>query len=87
MDSPRKVMKFINENLYLFNNDKYKDIDRNVLKSAIAYRYLLALYLNITDISVDQIITLNEDMELIESGDNCLVSCLEFVCGNRVSSP
>ena len=46
MDSPRKVIKFMKKNLYLFV-DKYNDIDRTVLKAAIAYKYLLAVYLDI----------------------------------------
>ena len=40
MDSPRKVIKFINQNLYLFESDKCKDINRNVFNAAIAYKYL-----------------------------------------------
>ena len=84
MDSPRKVMKFINENLYLFNNDKYKDVNRNVLKGALAYKYLMAVYLDIKDITIDQILILQEDIGLIGPGHNCLVSCLKFICGNRV---
>ena len=54
MDSPRKVIKFMNENLHLFK-DKYKDINRNVLKAAIAYKYLLCVYLNIKHITLDKI--------------------------------
>ena len=85
MDSPRRVIKFMNENLYSFE-DKYKDIDRNVLKTAIAYKYLLAVYLNSTDITIDQILVLNDfNIGLIGlGGDSCLVSCLEFVFGNRI---
>ena len=87
MDSLRKVMMFINKNLYLFNDDKYKDYDRNVIKGALAYKYLLSVYLNIKDITVDQILILqNDNIGLIGPGgrENCLVSWLEFICGNRI---
>ena len=85
MDSPRKVMSFIYKNLYLFDNDKYKDYDRNIIKGALAYKYLLAVYLNIKDITVDEILILQEDIGLIGPGShNCLVSCLEFLCSNRI---
>ena len=84
MDSPRKVMTFINQNLYLFDDDKYKDYNRNVIKGALAYKYLLAVYLNIKDITIDQILIVQEDIGLIGPGHNCLVSCLEFLCGNRI---
>ena len=39
MDSPPKVIKFMNENLYLFE-DKYKDIDTNVLKMIQIYNVI-----------------------------------------------
>ena len=85
MDSPEKVMSFIYKNLYLFNNDKYKDYNRNIIKGALGYKYLLEVYLNIKDISVDQILILQEDIGLIGPGShNCLVSCLEFLCNNRI---
>ena len=85
MDSPRKVMMFINQKLYLFNDDKYKDFDRNVIKGALAYKYLLAVYLDIKYITIDQILVLqDEDIGLIGPGHNCLVSCLEFLYGNRI---
>ena len=34
MDSLRKIIKFMNENLYLFE-DIYKNIHKNVLKASI----------------------------------------------------
>ena len=84
MDSPRKVTKFINENLYLFE-DKYKNIDRNVLKAAISYKYLLAVYLNIKNITLDQIVIEHEyDIGLIGPGHSCLTSICEKICPNRV---
>ena len=84
MDSPRRVIKFINDNLYLFE-DKYKDIGRNVLKAAIANKYLLAVYLNIKNITVNQIMIENEyDIGLIGPGHTCLTSICEKLCPNRV---
>ena len=41
MDNSKKVMMFINQNLYLFNDNKYKDYNRNIIKGALAYKYLL----------------------------------------------
>ena len=46
--------------------------------------YLLAVYLNIKDITIDQILILQEDIGLIGSGHNCIVSCLEFIYDNRI---
>ena len=84
MDSPREVIKFMNDNLYLFE-DNYKDIDRNVLKVAIAYKYLLAVYLNIKNVTIDQILIENEyDIRLIKPGHYCLVSLCEKICSNRI---
>ena len=84
MDSLRRVIKFINDNLCLFE-DKYKDIGRNVLKAAIANKYLLAVYLNIKNITVNQIMIENEyDIGLIGPGHTCLTSICEKLCPNRV---
>ena len=84
MDFPKNVIKFINGNLYLFE-DKYKDIDRNVLKGGIAYKYLLAVYLDIKNITLDQVLTNNEyDIGLIGPGHSCLTSICEKICPNRV---
>ena len=84
MDSPRKVMKFMTDNFYLFEK-QYKDVDKNVLKAAIAYKYLLHFYLNIKDVTIDQILIENKyDIGLIGPGHNCLVSLCEQICGNRI---
>ena len=84
MDSPRKVVKFMNEDLYLFE-DKYKDINRTVLKAAIAYKYLIAYYLNIKSITLEQIMIQNDyDIGLIGPGHSCLTSVCEKICPNRV---
>ena len=84
MDSPRKVIKFMNENLYLFE-DKYKDIDRTVIKAAIAYKYLLAVYLNNKIITLDKIMIQNDyDIGLIGPGHSCLTSICEKIRPNRV---
>ena len=84
MDSPRKVIKFMNENFYLFEK-QYEDIDKTVLKAAIAYKYLLAVYLDIKNVTIDQIITENEsDIGLIGPGHGCLTSICEKLCPNRV---
>ena len=84
MDSPRKVIKFMNENYYLFEK-QYKDIDKTVLKAAIAYKYLLAVYLNIKDITIEQILIENDyDLGLIGPGHSCLTSICENLCPNRV---
>ena len=83
MDNPRKVIKFMNENLYLFE-DEYKDVNRNVLKAAIAYKYLLCVYLNIKDITIDEILIQNEyDIGLISPGHSCIVTFCEKIFGNR----
>ena len=84
MDIPRKVIKFMNENLYLFE-DKYKDIDRTVLKAAIAYKYLLCVYLNIKNVTIEQIMIQNDyDIGLIGPGRSCRTSICEKICPNRV---
>ena len=84
MDSPRNVIKFMNENFYLFEK-QYEDVDKNVLKAAIAYKYLLAVYLDIKNITIDQILIENEyDLGLIGPGHNCITSFCEKVCPNRI---
>ena len=84
MDSARKVIKFMNDNFYLFEK-KYEDIDKTVLKAAIAYKFLLAVYLDIKNITIEQILIENEyDLGLIGPGHSCLTSVCEKVCPNRV---
>ena len=84
MDSPRKVIKFMNENFYLFEK-QYENIDKNVLKAAIAYKYLLAVYLDIKNITIDQILIENDyDLGLIGPGHSCLTSICERICPNRI---
>ena len=84
MDSPRKVIKFMNENFYLFEK-QYENIDKNVLKAAIAYKYLLAVYLDIKNITIDQILIENDyDIGLIGPGHSCLTSICEKICNNRI---
>ena len=46
MDNPKTVIIFMNDNFYLFESI-YNDVDKNVLKAAIAYMYLLHIYLRI----------------------------------------
>ena len=84
MDSPRKLIKFINDNFYLFEK-QYEYIDKNVLKAAIAYKYLLAVYLDIKNITIEQILIENEyDIGLIGPGHGCLTSFCEKICPNRI---
>ena len=84
MDSPRKVIKFMNENFYLFEK-QYEDIDKTVLKAAIAYKYLLAVYLNIKNVSIEHILIENDyDIGLIGPGHSCITSICEKICPNRV---
>ena len=84
MDSPRKVIKFMNENFYLFEK-QYENIDKNVLKAAIAYKYLLAVYLDIKNITIEQILIENEyDIGLIGPGHSCLSKTLEMIFPNRI---
>ena len=84
MDKPTTIIKFMNDNLYLFENI-YDDVDKNVLKAAIAYKYLLHVYLGIRDMTIDQILKENEnDIGLIGPGYNCIVSVCEKLCGNRI---
>ena len=54
MDSPKTVIKIMNDNLYLFEN-RYEDININALKAAIAYKYLLHVYSNFKDVTKDQV--------------------------------
>ena len=61
----------MNQNLYLFE-DKYKDVDKNVLNAAISYKYLSCAYLSIKDITIDQILIENEyDIGFIGPGNSC----------------
>ena len=84
MDSPRRVIKFMNENYYLFEK-QYENVDKNVLKAAIAYKYLLAVYLDIKNITIEQILINNDyDIGLIGPGHNCLTSLCESICPNRI---
>ena len=84
MDSPIKVDKFMNENLYLFE-DKYKDVNRNVLTAAIAYKYLLAVYLNVKDVTLHEVLIENEyDIGLIGPGHSCLTSLCEKIGPNHL---
>ena len=84
MDSPRNVIKFMNENFYLFEK-QYEDIDKTVLKAAIAYKYLLCVYLGIKNVTIEQILIENEyDIGLIGPGHTCLTSICEKICPNRV---
>ena len=84
MDSPEKVIKFMNENFYLFEK-QYEDIDKNVLKAVIAYKYLLAVYLNIKNVTIEQILIENDyDLGLIGPGHSCLTSICEKICTNRI---
>ena len=85
MDSPRKVIKFMNQNLYLFEK-KYEHIDKILLKAAIVYKYLLAVYLDIKYVvTIDEIIIENDyDLGLIGPGHSCLTSFCEKLCPNRV---
>ena len=84
MDSPRNVIRFMNENFYLFEK-QYEDVDKNVLKAAIAYKYLLATYLHIKNVTIEQILIENDyDIGLIGPGHSCLTSICEKICPNRV---
>ena len=84
MDSPRKVIKFMNENFYLFEK-QYEDIDKTVLKAAISYKYVLAVYLNIKNVSIEQILIENDyEVGLIGPGHSCLTSMCEKICPYRV---
>ena len=84
MDSPEKVIKFMNQNFYLFEK-QYEDVDKNVLKAAIAYKYLLAVYLDIKNITIEQILTVNEyDIGLIGPGHGCLTSFCEKIFPNTI---
>ena len=84
MDSPEKVIKFMNQNFYLFEK-QYEDVDKNVLKAAIAYKYLLAVYLDIKNITIHQILIENDyDLGLIGPGHTCLTTVCEKICNNRL---
>ena len=84
MDDPKTVIKFMNDNLYLFEN-KYNDVDKNIFEASIAYKYLLHAYLGIKNVTIDQILKGNEyDISLIEPGHNCIVSICEKIRGNRI---
>ena len=84
MDTPEKVIKFVNKNFYLFEK-QYENIDKNVLKAAIAYKYLLAVYLDIKNITIDQILIVNEyDIGLIGPSHGCITSICERLCPNRI---
>ena len=84
MDEPKKVIKFMNENFYLFEK-QYEDIDKNVLKAAIAYKYLLTVYLDIKNVRIEQILIENDyDIGLIGPGHSCLTSFCEKICPNRI---
>ena len=84
MDSPEKVIKFMNQNFYLFEK-QYEDIDKNVLKASIAYKYLLAVYLDIKNVTIEQILIENEyDIGLIGPSHGCLTSICEQICPNRL---
>ena len=75
MDKPTNVIKFMNDNLYLFENI-YSDVDKNILKVAIAYKYLLYVYLGIRSMTLDQILKENEyDIGLIS-----LVTTVSYHC-------
>ena len=83
-DSPRKVIKFMNENFYLFEK-QYEDIDKTVLKAAIAYKYLLAVYLDIKNVTIEQILIENDyDIGLIGPGHSCLTSLCETLFSNHI---
>ena len=83
MDSPRNVIKFMNENFYLFEK-QYEDVDKTVLKAAIAYKYLLAVYLGIKNVTIEQIlIEQDNNIGLIGPGHGCLTSLCEKLCPNR----
>ena len=84
MDSPRNVIKFMNQNFYIFEK-QYEDVDKNVLKAAICYKYLLAVYLDIKNVTIEQILIENDyDIGLIGPGHSCLTSICEKICPNRV---
>ena len=74
----------MNENYYLFEK-QYEDIDKTVLKAAIAYKYLLAVYLNIKNVTIEHILIENDyDIGLIGPGHSCVTGIFEFVCPNRI---
>ena len=84
MDTPKQVIKFMNDNFYLFEK-QYEDVDKNVLKAAIAYKYLLAAYLNIKNVTIEQILIENDyDIGLIGPSHGCVTSICEKICPNRV---
>ena len=63
MDNAKTVIKFMNDNLYLFEI-QYDDVNRDVLKAAIAYKYLLHIYLNIQE-TIHEILKEQGDMDFI----------------------
>ena len=84
MDSPREVIKFMNQNFYLFEK-QYEDIDKNILKASICYKYLLAVYFNIKNVSINQILIENDyDLGLIGPSHGCITKICEKLCNNCV---
>ena len=86
MDKPKIVIKFMNENLYLIENEtQYENVNKNVLRTALAYKYLLNVYMNIQNVTIHQILIDNDyDLGLIGSLHGCIVSICEKICGNRI---
>ena len=82
MDNTKTVIIFMNDNLYLFEI-QYDDVNRNVLKAAIAYKYLLHIYLNIQE-TIHEILKEQEDIGLIGPGHTCLTSFCEKGCSSRI---
>ena len=67
----------MNDNLYLFESH-YDDVDYTILKAAIAYKYLLHVYLYTKNVTIDEILIENKyDLGLVRPGRNCMVSICE----------
>ena len=83
-DNSKILIQFMNENLYLIENKCDVDIDKNRLKAAKGYKYLLNLYVDIKNITIDEFLKENEyDIGLIGPSHNCIVTICEEICSSK----